>query len=195
MDLVGRPAVLLELDRLLGIGAGRSEHGGAGISRHRFAIGAEQAMDRLADGLAQRSQRAASTAPMVRTPARSLRASQIETTSASRCIGSRPIGMGFRWVIRPCPSIAAGVRGPSPGRHGPRHAPSSVAMRKKAERARAGEPAVLAVLRRRDVVPERTGSADVGDLHDAVLFQANERRFPPCVRFSSRSASSIDYRT
>jgi hypothetical protein len=52
MDLVGGPAVLLELDGLLGVCAGRRQDGRAGIGRHRFAIGAEQAMDRLADRLA-----------------------------------------------------------------------------------------------------------------------------------------------
>ena len=51
----------------------------------------------------------------------------------------------------------------------------------QAERARAGESAVLAVLRRRDVVPREQGERDVGDLHlrflrDHLAYTAGPRK-------------------
>ena len=52
MDLVGGPAVLLVLERFLRVGLGRFQHSRARIGRHRFAEGAEQAMDRLTHRLA-----------------------------------------------------------------------------------------------------------------------------------------------
>ena len=51
------------------------------------------------------------------------------------------------------------------------------------ERARAGEPAVLAVLRRRDVVPGEQRERDVGDLHGVVSRFAplgDQYRLAPC---------------
>ena len=192
MDLVGSPARRLELQRLFGIGRSRGQHGGARIGRHRLAVGAEQAMDRLAHRLAQK------------VPERDV--DRADGAHAGRALllpqlGHQSLAMhrvlahqhGLEMRDQPLPVRGRRVR----GRAQERISLDAVvgADAQQAERARAGEPAHLAVLRRRDVVPGEQGQRDVGDLHwlsscilappDLIL----RRRAAPSRRMGNREGT------
>ena len=165
MDLVGRPAVFLESQRLIGIGLRRGQHRGTGIGGNGFAIGPQQTVDRLAHRLAQEI------------PQR-----DVDGTDGAHA--ARPLllpqvldhGLAMQRIAAHQYRLQVGdeslpVRRRRIGSGAQESVPLEAFVRddpQQTERAGAREAAVCAVGGRRNVVPGEKRQRDVGDFHGAV---------------------------